>query len=155
MVRGLPVFEAFIVASAAPALAVGLVDWSSLAWFPVAFFVATINSLVLGLPLFLFVRSRGWFNFVTSVVGGCMVGAIFGALVAWPFWTFDQYNATVNGRRTIIDGVLTLAGWYEYGKQALPFAVYGAFSGLVFWIYLRFRQRPNRGVQPTPVSGRG
>jgi len=80
--------------------------------FVFTFAVALAHAVVLGLPLFLVFRSKGWINVMTCVVFGFAVGAVPDGALTWPMQhAVLDASRSVDGVPTIIDGVLTVAGW--------------------------------------------
>ena len=82
-----------------------------------AFAVATITvpiTLVVGIPLFLFLRSRGWLGLWKTVGAGAAAGIIASALFA-------------------------LTDWYAFLFVASYFVPVGAVHALVFWFVAVYR----------------
>jgi hypothetical protein len=111
------IVEAFVVATAAPAILFGLL---AAHWFMflAVLAVAAFHTVLLGIPFFLLLRAHGWANAVTSIAGGFISGVIPTAVWSWtltPVQALDFQGALVMG-------------------------ACGAFAGLWFWLYLRCRQ---------------
>jgi hypothetical protein len=132
--RGFPTAEAFIVAVITPAALFALVtDW--IMAIP-ALYVTAAHALVLGLPLFLLIRQRGWLNLPTTMAGGMVIGLLPIAIVTCPLW-FNSSPTTFE--------------WRSYISSACLFSALGGIAALAFSCYLRLRQRmrPNSALQPT------
>jgi hypothetical protein len=118
----LPVAEAFVVATVAPALL----------WLPwgagLSFFVlliAAAHALCLGAPVVCVLRDRGQLTMGMAVAGGFAIGAGPCALLMLP--------TTLNGTST---GFSVL----DYLTVVLVYGGSGAFSGIVFGCYLWARE---------------
>ena len=95
--------------------------------FTFTFAIALGHAVLLGLPLFLVFRSTSWINLTTCVVFGFAVGAVPDGALTWPMQHAALYaSRSVDGVPTIIDGVITAAGWVSYVKPV----IYAACSGL-------------------------
>lgn len=118
------------------------------------FVVALAHALLLGLPLFLLLRSIRRFGATPSAVGGFLVGAVpFGAL-ALISMTLLQ-SASSGGIPTVINGVPTTAGWIEYAFAVGSTGLLGLAGGVTFWAAMRISgQLVGTGAQPSK-SGHG
>jgi len=88
-----------------------------------AFAVATITvpiTLLAGVPLFLFLRNRGWLG-LWKTVGA---GAAAGILASTPFAFTDWYKFT---------------DWYAFIFVASYFVPVGAMHALIFWFVAVYR----------------
>ena len=97
--------------------------------------IAAGHAALLGLPLFLFFRWKGWANARSSACAGFVIGTVPMGVIAWP-WRGKGGSASINGAPTLVDGVPTLAGWLYYGQLLMLLGLLGAFSGVVFWLAL-------------------
>jgi len=106
--------------------------------FVMTFVVAGAHTLVLGVPLFLLLRWRGWVNVVTATAGGFVIGMLPDAIWSWPLWYAELKTSAWTGSygQTMTEGVPTTAGWQQYIDGVLIFGAFGAFAGFVFWLYL-------------------
>jgi len=131
---------AFLFAGLAPALVMAaLWHTAKIAAFAFAFTfaIALGHAVLLGLPLFLVFRSKGWINVMTCVVFGFAVGAVPAGVLTWPMQHPKLYtSASVDGVPTIINGVITAAGWVSYVKPLIYFGSFGALGGFAFWVAL-------------------
>jgi hypothetical protein len=131
---------AFLFAGLAPALVMAAL-WHTAEIAPFAFVftfaVALVHAVVLGLPLFLVFRSKGWINVMTCVVFGFAVGAAPDGVLTWPMHHAESYvSASVDGVPTIIDGIVAAAGWVGYVKPVIYCGMLGALGGLAFRVAL-------------------
>jgi hypothetical protein len=104
---------------------------------PLVLGVAVAHATLLGLPLFLFLRKRGWANAPSSACAGFVISAVPLGAIAWPRPPPGS-RASVNGIPTVVDGATTLAGWLYHGKLLVLLGLIGALSGVVFWSTLRW-----------------
>jgi hypothetical protein len=100
------------------------------------FIMAIVHALLLGLPLFFLVRSKGRIGAAISALGGFIVGAVpFGILTLISM--IGVQHASSGGRPTVINGVLTPAGWTEYAYTVGAIGLLGVSGGLIFWLTMR------------------
>src|SRR5260370_35537866 len=79
------------------------------------FAVALAHAVVLGLPLFLVFRSKGWINVMTCVVFGFAVGAVPDGVLTWPMQHPELHtSSSADGGLMIIAGVITAPAWIGY-----------------------------------------
>jgi hypothetical protein len=105
--------------------------------FAFTFAIALSHAVLLGQPLFLVFRSKGWINVMTCVVFGFAVGAVPAGVLTWPMQHPELHtSASVDGVPTIINGVITAAGWVSYVKPLIYFGSFGALGGFAFWVAL-------------------
>ena len=132
--RGFPTIEAFVVAIVTPAALFAVVT----EWIMVipALYVTAAHALVLGIPLFLLVKYKGWLNLPVAMGAGMVIGFVPIAVVTCPLW---------------LDSSPTAFEWRSYFSSACLFSALGGIAALAFWCHLRLRQRmsPNRALQPT------
>jgi len=143
------------LSAAVPAAAVTAMS-GELRLFTLSFAVALAHSVLLGLPLYGLLRSRGFLtSWWVAVGGGGIVGVLpFGclALLSLP----DQ--ASTDGTPTVINGVRTMAGWLEFFQLLGELAALGALGGLTFWLIIRLHTAllstsANVAVVPQRVLG--
>jgi hypothetical protein len=131
---------ALLFAGLAPALVMaGL--WHAAKVAPIAFAftfaIALGHAVLLGLPLFLVFQSMGRINVMSCVVFGFAVGAAPAGVLTWPMQHPGLHtNASVDGVPTIINGIITAAGWVGYIRPLIYFGLYGALGGFAFWVVL-------------------
>jgi hypothetical protein len=114
---------AFLFAGLAPALVMAAL-WHTAEVVPLVFIftfaIALAHAVLLGLPLFLVFRRRGWINITTCVVFGFAVGAVPDGIMTWPIQHAALYaSESVDGVPTIISGVITAAEWVSYVKPVI------------------------------------
>lgn len=103
-----------------------------LVWARSTFFTSLAHALVLGLPLFLLLRSKNHLNFLASALAGFLIAAVpFGIKVLT--FMFGVQNARSGGTPIVVEGVPTLAGWIEYGQAVGVSGLPGLAGGLTFW----------------------
>lgn len=95
-------------------------------------FIAVLaHALILGLPLFLILRSTRRVGITSCAVGGFLVGAVpLGVLTLTSM--IGLQSASTDGKPTVINGVPTLAGWIEYVQGVGFFGLVGIAGGLAF-----------------------
>ena len=131
---------AFLFSGLAPALVMAAL-WHTTKIAPMVFAftfaIALGHALLLGLPLFLVFRSKGWINVMSCVVFGFAVGATPAGVLTWPMHHPEPHtSASVDGVPTIINRVITAAGWVSYVKPLIYFGSLGALGGFAFWVAL-------------------
>jgi hypothetical protein len=131
---------AFLFAGLAPALVMAAL-WHTAEIAPLVFAftfgIALAHAVLFGLPLFLVFRLKGWINILTCVVFGFAVGAVPDGVLTWPMQHAILYaSRSVDGVPTIIDGVITAAGWVSYVKPVIYCGLFGALGGGAFWVAL-------------------
>jgi len=105
--------------------------------FAITFAIALAHAVLLGLPLFLILRSKGWINVMSCVVFGFAVGAVPAGVLTWPMQHPELHtNASVDGVPAIINGAITAAGWVSYVKPVIYCGLFGALGGVAFWVAL-------------------
>ena len=102
---------AVVFAGLAPALVMAAL-WHTAKIAPIVFAftfaIALGHAVLLGLPLFLVFRSKGWINVMSCVVFGFAVGAVPTGVLTWPMQHLELHtSASVDGAPTIINGVIT------------------------------------------------
>jgi hypothetical protein len=131
---------AIVFAGLAPALVMAAL-WYTAKIAPTAFaftfVIALGHAVLLGLPLFLVFRSKGWINVMTCVVLGFAVGAVPDGVLTWPMHHAEFHmSASVDGVPTIVNGLITAAGWVSYVKPVVYCGLFGALGGFAFWVAL-------------------
>jgi hypothetical protein len=134
------VAAAFLFAALAPALVMAAL-WHAAkiasVVFAFTFAIALYHAVFFGLPLFLVFRLKRWINVMSCVVSGFAVGAVPAGVLTWPMQHPElRISASVDGVATIINGVITAAGWVNYVKPLIYFGSFGALGGFAFWVAL-------------------
>lgn len=117
--------------------------------------VAAAVVLILGIPAFLMLRKLHREGWVSLAIAGFALGALPVA-VSWP-GHLEGFSAGQNWHgkyvQTYVNGVPTSYAWLTYGENVLFFALHGLVGALVFYAIWRWRQRPNKSLQPTASGG--
>lgn len=118
-----------------------------------SFAVALAHAVLLGLPLFLFLNWMGWANALSAILAGFAIGSIPIGVFFWLLRNTDSGSSSWSGETpTMVEGVLTLAGWIEYAETLALFGGFGAIGGLAFWLVLK-TARPRAGYGRGISSG--
>jgi hypothetical protein len=131
---------------------------SQLLWLlRLTFIVALAHAVVLGLPLFLFLRSKSRIGIIACALGGFAVGALGpSVLELLGMLGGGSYNAWIGGRATVVNGVPTLAGWAEFALNVGITGLIGLAGGLAFWLTMRLSGQipagPKAAEAPTGIS---
>lgn len=116
---------------------------------PIAILLTLPHALLLGLPIALVARRKGWTGWLAALVGGFAVGAIpLGLLTLFPM----AEEASTGGVPTVVHHFRTAAGWLEYLASVLLLGVHGAVGGVAFWLALAAQGGP--GVQTGEAAKR-
>lgn len=112
---------------------------SQLLWLlRLTFIVALAHAIGLGLPLFLFLRSKSRIGIIACALGSFAVGALGPAVLGLlGMLGGGSYNAWTGGRATVLNGVPTLAGWLEFALGVGTTGLIGLAGGLAFWLTMR------------------
>jgi hypothetical protein len=105
--------------------------------FTITFAIALAHAVLLGLPLFLILRSRGWVNVMSCVAFGFVIGAAPAGVLTWPMHCPELHTSRpVDGVPTILNRAVTAAGGASYVKPLIYFGSLGALGGFAFWVSL-------------------
>ena len=89
------------------------------------------HAVLLGLPLVLVFRLKGWVNVMSCVALGFAVCAVPAGVLTWPMEHPELHtSASVDGVPTAISGVI---GWSSDVKTLIYFGSLGALGGFAFW----------------------
>ena len=114
--------------------------------------VSAAHVLALGLPAFLVVVRAKMFAWWSAVGLGFILGALPLALLSWPLRYSEGASARhwENGQmiETIVNGVVTRAGWWSYVSGVVSMGCLGAVGGLSFWLVLR-ALKPDPSIEAT------
>jgi hypothetical protein len=103
--------------------------------FAFTFAIAFGHAVLLGLPLFLVFRLKGWVNVMSCVALGFAVGAVPASVLTLPVEHPEFHtSASVDGVPTSISGVITSTGWFSDVKPPIYFGSLGALGGFAFWV---------------------
>jgi len=118
---------------------------ASLAMFTLE--AAVTHAVLLGTPLFFALHRLNWLRAWSCPLAGLVLASLPKAIQSWPL-RLAQPHVSVSMRlgdkmvQTVVNGVVTPAGWLEYARVIGIYAVLGAIGGLVFWlIWRRLRHR--------------
>jgi hypothetical protein len=76
---------------------------------------------------------RFWVTSATFGLGGRM--SLRAGVLTWPMQHPELHtSASVDGEPTIINEVITAAGWVSYVKPLVYFGLFGALGGFAFWV---------------------
>jgi hypothetical protein len=140
-------FAAALFAALAPALAVAALS-QSVRVAPLALWVTLGHVLLLGLPLFFFLQSKGWVNGISSMASGFAIGSMpMGFLLLISQWSMQ--SASIGGTPTVINHVMTLRGWLYYFEFLVYLGALGAFAGYAFWLILSLSDALANSEQPS------
>ncbi len=132
-------FAAALAGAAAPAVLFGLLT-ASARLIPIAFLVALVHTLFLGLPTAaLLWRTKG-LHFALAVLLGFALGSV--GIAVFAFDVGSTTTSSIGGVPAIVDGTRTAAGWVGYLRTVAAFGGYGALGGAVFWLWLRWADLP-------------
>lgn len=129
---------------------------ASLAVFAVE--TSFMHAILLGTPLFVALYRLKWLRWWSSVLAGFVLASLPAAITSWPLRYAGEHISTsiVRGGKvvqTLVNGVPTLAGWLDYAKGVLIYALLGAVGGLVFWLMWR-RIREALETMPPRITRR-
>jgi hypothetical protein len=116
------------------ALAISLAKWEFAAFLWVATFtVALAHALILGLPIFLALRWLGRLRWWTSLVCGCLVGAMPYAIVLFP--PAQGVSSSQLGSQTLPRAsVATADAWWSYAQAVIFLSGLGVAGGFAAWL---------------------
>ena len=104
-----------------------------------AFGVALLHTLLIGLPAYVTLRTRGWANLASAIAVGLAAGVIpIGLLTIWPVIHASDLDAATAAR-----------AWSDWGELIAILAANGAAAGAAFWATIRFWPG-NRSRQADP-----
>ena len=103
--------------------------------------------VALGLPAYLYLRTRGALHGWWTVCVGVVLGAIPVAVFAWPLRDAHPGNSSsYDGVPMMIDGRVTLAGWAQYAAGVSFMGACGAAAAVTFWLVV-LKKWPSRAVR--------
>jgi len=105
--------------------------------------MGTVAVLILGLPVFLWLKRSSRDSWTSLTIAGIVLGALPAALM-WPRH-LEGYSAGQNWHGnpvdTYVNGVPTNFAWLMYGEQILYFSLHGLVGALVFYAVWRKLER--------------
>ncbi|WP_462157879.1 hypothetical protein [Pseudoalteromonas sp. GB56] len=93
----------------------------------------------LGLPAYFLLKHINRVTWCSIGASGFLIAAMPVAIFLWPYGSPGS-SASSNGTNTMINGVPTLAGWFDYLEAVLFFGVFGMASASIFWLLTRNKQ---------------
>lgn len=91
--------------------------------------------LILGLPTFFLLRYFKVVRCWSTLVAGFILGAVPMAIFTWPLkYPELKTSSSVNGVKTMIDGVPTMAVWVQFIEGVCFFGACGLVAALAFWL---------------------
>lgn len=134
---------AAVIAALVPSIYFGASGAGSL-----AFVIAFLWIVLLGLPAFFILQHHGLIRWWSAVVSGFVLGAVPMALVSWPYRPgLDSGYSAWDGHKMvdyIVHGVPTHAGWAQYFVSSGGMGLMGAASAAMFWVVWRLIVGPNQ-----------
>jgi hypothetical protein len=100
--------------------------------FVMTFGVAFGQAVLLGLPLFLIFRSKGWVNVATCIIAGFAAGAAPAAVFSGP----ADHTRSHAPAATIAEAAVLIEGWVNDLIPPMYFGIFGALGGAIFWLVL-------------------
>lgn len=109
-----------------------------------ASFVALVGLAhgLLALPIFIYLNNSCKVSLFNCMLSGYVVGSLPYAVMSFPV-SGEGSSASVNGVATVISGVPTFDGWWQYFLGFSFFGAIGALIGLMFWFVLRYFVKRN------------
>lgn len=145
---------AVLASAIVPALALALLGLriSDLNAITFAFFIALAHAIIFGLPAYLIISRKKKITWYISIFAGFVIGCIVPAIIFFPYTPGQNYNAFVNGKETIINGIPTFYGWLNYAKFTAGSGFFGVLGGLSFWLTLKILNKQNSDVANSRIS---
>ncbi len=101
--------------------------------FALITYVAALHAVGLGLPIYWLVTYYSAFTYRASLLCGFIAGSLPIAIYMWPLDIFGPKGSTsIQGVKTVIDGIPTLSGWLFYIKSVCVFGFLGSSGALMF-----------------------
>jgi hypothetical protein len=101
---------------------------------PLAYTVALLHAVLLGLPAAVVFNARNWTTLATAVGAGFLIGAAPGSVLTLPLGLTSE---TIDGVPLVFDGVVTAAGWLQYLEVLAVLGGLGATGGATAWVVFR------------------
>ena len=93
-----------------------------------AFGVALLHALLIGLPAYLMLRTHGWANLAAAIAVGVAAGAT-------PVGLLTVSSAV---QASDLDAATAARAWIDWGELIAYLAANGAAAGAAFWATIRF-----------------
>jgi hypothetical protein len=148
------VVGAVLIAALVPAIYFGAPDKSFRA-AELAFVLASLWIVLLGLPTFFFFKHKGLVSWWSAAISGFFLGAAPMALISWPYHPgVDSGYSAWDGHKMVeyvVHGLPTRAGWVQYFYGSCGIGLTGAASAIMFWLVWRLVVGPNQSSNRTRV----
>ena len=118
-----------------------------------AFLVALAHALLLGIPTYLVVRTRGDFRWWLAPLCGFAIGALPVGLLT--VGGSGVVQSSVGHTPTVVDGVRTWAGWLEYLQVVGRAGLLGAAAAFAFALTVRATLPRPAGAEPSEAGPPG
>lgn len=143
---------AVLIAALVPALYFGVFGLSFRVGL-LAFVLASLSVVLLGLPTFLLFKHRRLVRWWSATVSGFFLGALPTALISWPYKPSSGSGySTWDGHKVVeyvVNGVRAHAGWVQYILGSGGMGLMGAASAVMFWVVWRLLVGPNQSSKRT------
>lgn len=107
-------------------------------FFSLCFMVTALHVVLLGGPAYALLKWRNLVRWWSGVLAGFLLAVMPIAIFTWPLRFAESGSSfSANGVQLMVDGKPTAAGWLDFAEGILFFGIWGALSGLVFWLVLR------------------
>jgi hypothetical protein len=111
--------------------------------------VASVFVIVLGTPVLLILilaHLTKWIRWWSTALVGFILGCIPPAILLWPplYACSPCSNSFTEGGNlivTMVNGVVTTAGWIDYAKTVSYIGLLGILGGISFWVSLKLSDR--------------
>jgi glucan phosphoethanolaminetransferase (alkaline phosphatase superfamily) len=143
---------AFLLAPILPAVLLALVFLRSAEAAVLLYAVVLAFALLIGLPIYLFLKARNRAGFFSSVTAGAVTAVLPWLLLTFPYHPSSRFTSTVNNVPHFVDGVPTFAGLLSYATSLLLFGFLGAIAGLIFWLTIVSAATASRGLAALAIS---
>ncbi|MEW9572689.1 hypothetical protein ABQJ54_13095 [Rhodanobacter sp. Si-c] len=148
------VIGAVLVAAFVPAIYFGVPD-QSFRGGVIAFVLALLWIVLLGLPAFLLLKHRGLVRWWSATISGFFLAALPMAFISWPYHpSVDSGYSAWDGHKMVnyvVHGVPTHDGWVQYFYSSCGIGLMGAASAVAFWVVWRLAAGPNQSSKRTRV----
>ncbi|WP_445357317.1 hypothetical protein ACJJIC_15030 [Microbulbifer sp. ANSA002] len=113
-------------------------------WLYMTVLVSGAFVFSLGGPAFFLLKKFNFIKWWSTIGTGFILGAAPVAVFTLPTYAT---SASVNGVQTVVDGVRTLDGWFQYVWGFSYFGALGMAGALAFWLV--WRHGPNKALYRT------
>jgi hypothetical protein len=114
--------------------------------------ITAAHVFVLGIPAYAILRWRNAVCWWSAIASGFILGAAPVAIVSWPLGNPPGASASIDGVKTLVNGVPTLAGWLQYLESVAFFGVCGAAAATAFWLIARSPNNSSKRMRVPRVA---